>query len=119
VEDPRAFVKVGQKVKVKIIEIKEGKISLSMKQLRPNPWKEAAKKYSQRYGRDRCHHQVQQARRPGLHRGRRGRPRPRVSEFGSEEKLRKSLELGKTYPFKISLFDPKEQKMALAYAGVK
>ena len=42
-----------------------------------------------------------------------------VSEFGSEEKLRKVLELGKTYNFKISLFDPKEQKMALTYAGVK
>ena len=25
-----------------------------------------------------------------------------VSEFGSEEKLRKALELGKTYPFKIT-----------------
>jgi small subunit ribosomal protein S1 len=42
-----------------------------------------------------------------------------VSEFGSEEKLRKTLELGKTYPFKITLFDPKEQKMALAYGGEK
>jgi ribosomal protein S1 len=42
-----------------------------------------------------------------------------VSEFGSEEKLRKALELGKTYPFKITVFDPKEQKMALAFAGVK
>jgi len=42
-----------------------------------------------------------------------------VSEFGSEEKLRKVLELGKTYDFKISLFDPKEQKMALSFVGTK
>ena len=42
-----------------------------------------------------------------------------VSEFGSEEKLKKTLELGKTYDFKIALFDPKDQKMALAYTGNK
>ena len=40
-----------------------------------------------------------------------------VSEFGSEDKLRGTLEMGKSYPFKITLFDPKEQKMALSYAG--
>jgi small subunit ribosomal protein S1 len=42
-----------------------------------------------------------------------------VSEFGSEEKLREKLELGKSYAFKISLFDPKDQKMALTFAGQK
>ena len=42
-----------------------------------------------------------------------------VSEFGSEEKLRKNLELGKVYPFKITVFDAKEQKMALSFAGEK
>ncbi len=42
-----------------------------------------------------------------------------VSEFGSEEKLRQSLELGKRYPFTISLFEPKEMRMALAFAGDK
>jgi len=42
-----------------------------------------------------------------------------ISEFGSEEKLREKLELGKSYQFKISLFDPKEQKMALTFAGAK
>ena len=38
-----------------------------------------------------------------------------VSEFGSEVKLKESLELGKSYTFKISLFDAKDQKMALAF----
>jgi small subunit ribosomal protein S1 len=45
VDDPRNFVKVGQNIKAKIIEIKDGKISLSLKQLKPNPWTEASKKY--------------------------------------------------------------------------
>ena len=38
-----------------------------------------------------------------------------VSEFGSEEKLRETLELGKTYPFHIRLFEPKEQRMTLSF----
>ena len=42
-----------------------------------------------------------------------------ISEFGTEEKLRNTLELGKTYPFKITLFDPKEQKMTLSYVSAR
>jgi len=42
-----------------------------------------------------------------------------VSEFGSEDKLRSTLEMGKSYRFKITLFDPKEQKMALSYVEKK
>ena len=38
-----------------------------------------------------------------------------ISEFENEEKLRKTLELGKTYNFIITLFDSKEQKMALSW----
>src|SRR3989338_8517069 len=45
VEDPRRLYKAGDKVRVKIIEIKDGKISLSIKALKPNPWVEAATKY--------------------------------------------------------------------------
>jgi len=30
-------------------------------------------------------------------------------------KLKEKLEMGKSYPFKITLFDPKEQKMALSF----
>ena len=38
-----------------------------------------------------------------------------ISEFGTEEKLRSALELGKTYPFTITLFEPKEQRMTLSF----
>ena len=40
-----------------------------------------------------------------------------VSEFGSEEELRKHLELGKVYPFTITLFESKERRMTLKPAG--
>lgn len=118
VDDPRNFVKVGQSIKAKIIEIKDGKISLSLKQLKPNPWTEAGKKYKKemtvsgviiKFNKHGALASIEEGVAGLVH----------VSEFGSEEKLRKTLELGKTYNFKITLFDPKDQKMALAYTGEK
>jgi len=118
VDDPRNFVKVGQKIQAKIIEIKDGKISLSLKQLKANPWVEAGKKYKKdmsvtgviiKFNKHGALASIEEGVAGLVH----------VSEFGSEENLRKSLELGKTYEFKISLFDPKEQKMALTYGVPK
>jgi ribosomal protein S1 len=45
IENPKDIVKVGQKVKAKIISIDKGRVSLSMKQLQADPWLEAVKKY--------------------------------------------------------------------------
>jgi small subunit ribosomal protein S1 len=78
VEDPKILFKVGQKVNVKIIEIKEGKVSLSIKALKENPWKEAATKYKKGRCRSGRGHQVQQARRIGLDRRRHCRPGPHL-----------------------------------------
>jgi len=118
VDNPNNFVKVGAKIKAKIIEVKDGKISLSIKQLKPNPWLEASKKYEKdmpvtgvviKFNKHGALASIEEGVAGLIH----------VSEFGSEEKLRKTLELGKTYNFKISLFDPKEQKMALSFVGEK
>jgi len=118
VEDPRKLYKVGDKVRVKIIEIKEGKISLSIKALKPNPWVEASKKYQKdalvqgviiKFNKHGALASIEEGVAGLVH----------ISEFGSEERLRKNLELGKTYGFKITLFDPKEQKMALSFTGEK
>lgn len=116
VEDPRTLFKVGAKVKVKIIEIKEGKVSLSIKALKENPWVEAGKKYKKdkivdgviiKFNKHGALASIEEGIAGLVH----------ISEFGSEEKLRKSLELGKTYSFKITLFDAKDQKMALSFVN--
>ena len=87
-------------------------------QLKINPWIEATKKYKKdipvtgviiKFNKHGALASIEEGVAGLVH----------VSEFGSEEKLRKVLELGKTYDFKITLFDPKEQKMALAYVGDK
>lgn len=114
VEDPRKLFTVGQPIRVKVIEIKDGKISLSVKALKPNPWVEAAKKYSKddiveavviKYNKHGALASIEEGVAGLVH----------VSEFESTEKLRETLELGKSYKFKINLFDPKEQRMTLSY----
>lgn len=114
VEDPRALFKVGDKVKVKVIEIKDKKISLSIKALKDNPWKAASAKFKKddnvqgviiKFNRHGALASIEEGIAGLVH----------VSEFGSEEKLRAKLELGKIYNFKITLFDPKDQKMTLSF----
>lgn len=118
VDDPRHFFKVGDRVKVKIIDIKDGKVSLSAKQLKENPWTTALGKYNKG---DKVEGVVIKFNKHGalasIEEGIAGLVH--VSEFGSEEKLRGSLELGKRYPFTISLFEPKDMRMALAFSGEK
>ncbi len=118
VDDPRHFFKVGDKVKVKIIDIKDGKVSLSVKQLKDNPWQASASKYNKG---DKVEGVVIKFNKHGalasIEEGIAGLVH--VSEFGTEEKLRANLELGKRYPFTISVFDPKEMRMALAFTGEK
>ena len=118
VDDPRKFATVGDSVRVKIIEVKDGKISLSLKALKENPWTEAAKKYKKddmvtgviiKFNKHGALASIEEGIAGLVH----------ISEFGSEEKLHERLELGKTYTFKITIFDPIEQKMALAFVENK
>jgi len=117
VENPRDIFKVGEKVKAKIIEVKDDKISLSLKALKPNPWSEAEKKYKRgdvvkgvviKYNKHGALVSIEEGVAGLVH----------VSEFKTEEELRKTLELGKTYTFTINLFESKSQKMTLAFGAV-
>ncbi|NTV44774.1 MAG: S1 RNA-binding domain-containing protein [Candidatus Yonathbacteria bacterium] len=118
VDDPRHFCKVGETVKAKIIEIKDGKVSLSIKALKENPWKTAGERYKKG---DKVNGIVIKFNRHGalvsIEEGVAGLVH--VSDFVSEESLRKTLELAKTYPFEITLFEPKDQRMTLTYMGEK
>lgn len=114
VEDPRSMFKVGDKIKAKIIEIKDGKISLSIKALKENPWNEFSDTLKKgdivsgvviKYNKHGALVSIKQGVAGLVHN----------SGFGSEEKLKKTLELGKTYNFQITLFEAKEQKMTLVY----
>ncbi|MFZ1020047.1 MAG: S1 RNA-binding domain-containing protein [Minisyncoccia bacterium] len=114
VEDPRNLFKVGEKVKAKVIEIKDGKISLSIKALKENPWKEYEGKLKKgdiikgvviKYNKHGALVSIKEGVAGLVHN----------STFPSEAKLREKLELGKNYNFQITLFEPKDQKMTLVY----
>jgi len=114
VEDTKALYKVGDEVDVKVIEVKDDKISLSIKQLKENPWTVAAAKYKKdqvvdgvviKYNKHGALASIEEGVAGLVH----------VSEFESEENLKSSLSLGSVYKFKITLFEPDEQKMTLSF----
>jgi len=114
VEDPRTLFKVGEVVKAQVIEVKDNKISLSIKALKENPWTTAAKKYKKG---DTVEGVVIKHNKHGalvsIEEGVAGLNH--ISEFGTEKALREDLELGKKYPFKITLFEANEQRMTLSH----
>ena len=112
VENPKTRYKAGDPVKVKVIEIKDDKISLSIKALMDDPWKAAAAKYKKdqkvdaviiKYNKHGALASIEEGVAGLVH----------VSEFGSEQDLRAKLELGKVYPFTITFFEPKDRRMTL------
>jgi len=118
VEDPRTLYSVGDRVQVKVIEIKDDKVSLSIKALKENPWKHAAETYKKgqevsgviiKYNKHGALASIEEGVAGLVH----------ISEFGSPAELRDTLELGKTYPFTIALFEPKDQRMTLTFTGEK
>ena len=112
VENPKTRYKVGDPVRVKVIEIKDDKVSLSIKALKDDPWKSAAAKYKKdqpvnaviiKYNKHGALASIEEGVAGLVH----------ISEFKDEAELRSKLELGKVYPFTITLFEPKERRMTL------
>ncbi len=112
IEDPREFLKPGDKVKVKIIEIQGDKVSLSLRALKENPWPKIAEKYKKG---DTVKGKVTKLNPFGafvrldqdfhglIH----------ISEFGTEVNMKKELEVGQEYDLKILMVDPEEHRISL------
>ncbi len=112
VESPEEIVKLGEKIKAKIISISEARIFLSLKALKKNPWEEIEKKYK-----------------PGdIIKGKVIKFNPfgafiqltskiqglcHISEFGTKSKMETALEIGKKYNFQILLINSKEYRINL------
>jgi small subunit ribosomal protein S1 len=118
VEDPRALFKLKDKVKAKIIDIKEGKISLSIKALKENPWKsfdgslkrgDIVKGVVIKYNKHGALVSIKEGVAGLVHQ----------SSLGGEAKLKEALQLGRTYPFTVTLFEPKDQRMTLVHGEQK
>ncbi|MDP2664508.1 MAG: S1 RNA-binding domain-containing protein [bacterium] len=112
IEDPSLFVKVGEKVKAKIIDIANGRVSLSLKALKEDPWKDIETKYKKL---DLIQGKVTklnpfgafvevEAKIQGL---------CHISEFGTREKMESSISVGNTYQFQILDINIQEHRMSL------
>jgi small subunit ribosomal protein S1 len=114
VENPRTLYKIGDSVKAKIIEIKDGKISFSIKTLIENPWTTVESKYKIA---DNVNGVVIKHNKHGalvsIEQGVAGLVH--ISEFESDKDLKLQLQLGKSYDFKITTFEPKDQKLTLSF----
>lgn len=112
IENPHDLVKIGEKIKAKIIEINRDKVSLSIKDLKKNPWEKVRDKYETdqiikgtvtKFNPFGAFVQLDKNIHGLAH----------ISEFGTEAKMKEVLEIGKKYNFKIISIKPSEYRMAL------
>ena len=112
IEDPAEIIKVGEKVKAKIIEISNDKIFLSLKALKKDPWENIEEKYKKgdkikgkvtKFNSFGAFVQITSKIQGLCH----------ISEFGSQKKMEESLEIGKKHDFTILSIEPKEHRMSL------
>lgn len=139
IEDPSQIVKMGQKIKAKIIEISNDKVFLSLKALKKDPWEGIEEIYKKKdiikgkitklnpFG---AFVQISPARNvspsdaggPGPDDSDIKKDKPKIqglchiSEFGSQKKMEQTLKTGKEYSFEILSIDPPKHRMSLRLA---
>ena len=112
IDNPKELVAVNEALKAKIIDIKEGRVFLSLKALKEDPWLKIGDRFK-----------------PGeAVQGKVYKFNPfgavvaiegdfqgmiHVSEFGGQDEMRKALTVGETYPFLIDTVKPDEKRITL------
>ncbi len=112
VDNPKELVKVNDELKARIIDIKEGRVFLSLKVLKTDPWLAIGDKFK-----------------PGdTVQGRVYKFNPfgavialddnfqglvHISEFGGQDEMKKAIAMGQSYPFIIDSVKPEEKRIAL------
>ncbi|MBZ9569901.1 S1 RNA-binding domain-containing protein [Patescibacteria group bacterium] len=114
IEDPSEIVKVGEKVKAKIIKISDEKVSLSLKALKKDPWKAFEKKH--KIG-EIISGEVSKFNPFGvfIKINRKIQGLCHISEFGSQKKMGDTLEIGKKYNFEILSIESAEHRLTLRF----
>ena len=112
IEDPRAVLKPGDKVKAKIIDLQNGKIALSLKALKEDPWVKIAEQYKKgdtikakitRFTTFGAFAEIEPQIQGLIH----------ISEFGTPVRMQEELKQGETRDLRILLIDPKDHRMSL------
>jgi len=111
IDNPKDVLKQNDIIKVKILEIKDGKLILSIKATKPNPWENILNKYKEG---DEVSGVVYKFTPFGaiinledvsgvIH----------ITDFGSYEEMKKTMSLNEKYNFIISQIKPEEQRLIL------
>ncbi len=119
IEDPSQIVQVGDKVTVQVIDISQGRVSLSLKAMKKDPWQELNLKQGDivkgaviRFNPFGAFVQLKMAE-EGDDQKIKIQGLIHVSEFGTESKMKEALEIGKEYEFQIISFQPQRHWMSL------
>ncbi len=112
IDDPGKFLKIGDKVQAKIVDTSNGRVSLSLKALKGDPWKDADKKYPKfttvkgkvtKFNPFGAFVEVEPQIQGLCH----------ISEFGTKIKMEGELQEGADYKFQVLDINPKEHRMSL------
>jgi len=112
VDNPKEVVKVDDVVKAQITEIKDDRVSLSLKALKPNPWDKVEEKYKvgqevegtvSRFNPFGAFVSLDSDIQGLVH----------VSAFGGVEEMKQKLTVGEKYRFVIELIKPEEKRIVL------
>lgn len=112
IDNPKELVKVNDELKAKIVDIKEGRVFLSLKALKEDPWAKLGDAFKPG---ETVEGRVYKFNPFGaivaLHGDLQGVVH--VSEFGGTEEMKKALVVGQSYPFVIDAVKPEEKRITL------
>ncbi len=112
IDNPKELVQVNDALKAKIVDIKEGRVFLSLKALKDDPWATIGGKFKSG---DVVQGRVYKFNPFGavvaLESDFQGMVH--VSEFGGQDEMKKALTVGQSYPFVIDAVKPDEKRITL------
>ncbi len=112
IENPKDIIKINDALKAKIVDIKEGRVFLSLKALKEDPWEKSGEKLK---AGDPIQGRVHKFNPFGAVIALEGdlQGMVHISEFGSQEEMKKSLIIGQSYPFIIDSVKSEEKRIML------
>jgi small subunit ribosomal protein S1 len=112
IDNPKELVKVNDQLKAKIIDIKEGRVFLSLKALKEDPWEKVSEKFKSG---DVVEGKVYKFNPFGVVIALEGdfQGMVHISEFGGADEMKKALTVGQTASFVIDSIKPDEKRITL------
>jgi small subunit ribosomal protein S1 len=112
IENPKEIVKVNDQLKAKIIDIKEGRVFLSLKALKEDPWQNVGNLFKQGAT---VQGKVYKFNPFGAVIALDGdlQGMVHISEFGGQDEMKKALAVGQSYSFVVDAVKPEEKRIVL------